>query len=124
VDRTSFPGSLDLTEEDTRRGPSLDVRLAQEEPDVAPSEAPLRPDEVDAPPVHQRLGTPVSLLDEDRSDRVGRLVAPDEGGPWDDESDAVAYDAGTSGGGPSAEEAAMHEVPDSEVAEPDGVSPD
>jgi hypothetical protein len=41
---------------------------------------------------------------------VGRLVEPDEGVREDSEADAVAYDAGAAGGGPSAEEAAMHEV--------------
>jgi hypothetical protein len=39
-------------------------------------------------------------------------VEPDEGVRGDDEKDAVAYDAGAAGGGPTAEEAAIHEVLD------------
>jgi uncharacterized protein DUF5709 len=44
--------------------------------------------------------------------RVGRLVAPDEGAHQDDEKDEVAFDAGAAGGGASAEELAMHTVPE------------
>lgn len=42
---------------------------------------------------------------------VGRLTEPDEGGLTDDERDAIGYDAGVSGGGATAEEAAVHETP-------------
>jgi hypothetical protein len=41
---------------------------------------------------------------------VGRLVEPDEGLGADTEPDSVAYDAGAAGGGPSAEELAVHET--------------
>ena len=41
---------------------------------------------------------------------VGRLVAPDEGYGFDDETDSVGYDAGASGGGATAEELAIHET--------------
>ena len=44
------------------------------------------------------------------SSGIGRLVAPDEGSGLDDEPDSVAYDAGAAGGGPSAEELAIHET--------------
>jgi hypothetical protein len=40
--------------------------------------------------------------------RAGRLVEPDEGLESDTEKDMIAYDAGISGAGASAEEAAMH----------------
>ncbi|GAA2636230.1 DUF5709 domain-containing protein [Dactylosporangium fulvum] len=46
-----------------------------------------------------------------RSGTVGRLVEPDEGTGEDTEKDMIAYDAGAAGGGPTAEEAAVHEVP-------------
>ena len=49
-------------------------------------------------------------LDDDAPQSVGRLVAPDEGYGFDEEPDSVAYDAGASGGGASAEEAAMHQT--------------
>lgn len=42
--------------------------------------------------------------------QVGRLVDPDEGAHTDQEADAVAYDAGSAGGGASAEELAVHET--------------
>lgn len=44
--------------------------------------------------------------------RAGRLVAPDEGLESDTEKDMIAYDAGISGAGASAEEAAVHIVDD------------
>ena len=47
--------------------------------------------------------------------RVGRLVAPDEGAHPVEEKDEVAFDAGAAGGGASAEELAVHAVPDDEV---------
>jgi hypothetical protein len=43
---------------------------------------------------------------------VGLLVEPDEGSPWDTEPDVIADDAGPAGGGPAAEVAAVHEVPE------------
>ena len=43
------------------------------------------------------------------------LVAPDEGTAEDREKDEIAVDAGAAGGGASAEELAMHPVPDDEV---------
>ncbi|MGL4746080.1 MAG: DUF5709 domain-containing protein [Dermatophilaceae bacterium] len=42
--------------------------------------------------------------------RAGRLVAPDEGGRADTESDLVGEDVGVDGAGASAEEAAVHVV--------------
>jgi hypothetical protein len=44
--------------------------------------------------------------------RAGRLVAPDEGLESDTEKDLIARDAGISGAGASAEEAAVHIVDD------------
>ena len=41
---------------------------------------------------------------------VGRLVEPDEGARTDQETDSIAYDAGSAGGGASAEELAIHET--------------
>ena len=50
--------------------------------------------------------------------RAGRLVEPDEGLESDTEKDMIAYDAGVSGAGASAEEAAVHVVD-----EPPGATP-
>lgn len=82
------------TAAEQRRGETMDMRLAQEEPDVDPYA------EVD------------EVLDDDQvgGRRAGRLVAPDEGAHEDAESDAVAFDVGLAGGAATAEEAAMHIV--------------
>ena len=80
-------------------GETLDQRIAQEEPDVGDEEW----SEED--------------LDDDQvgDERSGRLVAPDEGTHEDHEKDAVATDVGIDGAGATAEEAAMHVIPDDET---------
>jgi hypothetical protein len=83
------------TSEEERTGESLDQLLAEEEPDVAP-DAPWTDE--DDPSDDDRATQP----------RSGRLVAPDEGGYPDPESNAVAFDVGIDGGAASAEEAAVH----------------
>jgi hypothetical protein len=123
------------TAEEAREGESLDYRLRQEEPDFGAADlddpAAPRRDPVDetvdsseqrdfdadvwgASPTSDPKSQ-ISLyddgqLDADSPERIGRLVAPDEGGGFDDEADSVAYDAGAAGGGASAEELAMHET--------------
>jgi hypothetical protein len=82
-----------ITAFEQEQGESLDQRLAQEEPDDAVPE-------VD-------------------STRAGRLVAPDEGTHSDQESDAIAFDAGRAGAASSAEEAAMHVVGEDDLNEQD-----
>lgn len=86
------------TAAEQRTGETLAQRISQEEPDTDPyAEVPenLEDDQVGGP-------------------RAGRLVAPDEGAHEDEESDAVAYDVGMSGGAATAEEAAMHIVEEDE----------
>jgi hypothetical protein len=88
------------TAEEQREGETLDQRLAEEEPDIQPGDEPES--------------------DFDRSDnaadvRAGRLYAPDEGAHGDDESDAIAFDAGISGGSASAEEAAVHIIGEDDI---------
>jgi hypothetical protein len=82
------------TVEETRRGETLDERLVQEEPEPEPEGDPDEQWEVD-------LGD---------GERIGRLVAPDQGAHEDTEKDLVAEDVGIDGGAASAEEAAMHLV--------------
>ncbi|OLB64964.1 MAG: hypothetical protein AUI10_08900 [Actinobacteria bacterium 13_2_20CM_2_72_6] len=134
-DREDGPAAMDeygTTPDEQRRGEPIDLRLAREEPDVSadPVGAGLRddPDEADEArpwqddvPVDPHLDSPVSMYDRDDpglppSGPVGRLVAPDEGAHEDAEKDEVAIDAGAAGGGASAEELAMHPVPDDETA--------
>ncbi|MFI5914442.1 DUF5709 domain-containing protein [Dactylosporangium sp. NPDC051541] len=70
---------------------------------------------IDEAPVEPNLDSPVSMYDTGiggGDGKVGRLVEPDEGLGPDEEKDAIAYDAGSAGGGASAEEAALHEVPE------------
>jgi hypothetical protein len=122
------------TAEEARHGESLDYKLARESTDPAarppdpepPDENAALSDEVDeiggqaalvadTAPVDPHLDSAVSMYDRpdelmDPGAPIGRLVEPDEGVREDDEKDAVAYDSGAAGGGPSPEEAAMHEV--------------
>jgi hypothetical protein len=83
--------------------PTLDDRLAAEEPEPDPyAEADRDPGPADA--------------------RAGRLVAPDQGLGEDTEKDAVAADVGIDGAAASAEEAAMHVIEEDEFGpetEPD-----
>jgi hypothetical protein len=80
------------------------------EPDpdaVDADELPINPDVDDPVSAYERIGPdPVT------GGLVGRIVQPDQGIYEDTETDEVAMDAGASGGGASAEEAAMHEVRD------------
>jgi hypothetical protein len=120
------------TAEEMRAGDSLDYRLHQEEPDVGAEDSIARstdPLDETVDSSEQRAldadvwgasptsdpDSQVSLyddgqLDYDNPESVGRLVAPDEGYGFDDETDSVASDAGAAGGGASAEELAMHET--------------
>jgi Family of unknown function (DUF5709) len=81
----ALPGNRGVPHE----GHTLSERLEEEEPEVSDAGRWSEP------------GRP-----------VGRLVDLDDGGFDDDEPDAVAFDAGASGGGASAEELAMHEASD------------
>lgn len=90
-----------VTEAEARQGESLDQRLAQEVPD----QDPRNPAPVDA-------------------DRAGRLVAADEGArPVDAAAPRqFAREVGRDGGAASAEEAAVHLVPEDEVGAPESDS--
>jgi hypothetical protein len=89
-----------VTGAEAREGETLDERLAQEEPEI-----------------------PAVEPNEESEPRTGRLVSEDEGahdvGP--DEPRQFAEDVGRDGGAASAEEAAVHLVPDEDrpVAIPD-----
>ena len=82
-------------------GETLDQRVAQEIPEPDPY--------VEAESVS--LDDPL-LGGEVGDARAGRLVAPDEGLGEDTEKDLVADDVGIDGAAASAEEAAMHVVPE------------
>jgi hypothetical protein len=83
-------------------GETLDQRLQQEIPEPDPyelAEQEVDPDEED-------------VDDEVGDARAGRLVEPDEGVHVDQEKDLVAEDVGIDGAAASAEEAAVHVIPD------------
>ena len=91
-----------VTAAERHRGESLDQRLAEELPDLATPDGDGMGDAED---------TDGELLDEEvGAARSGRLVAPDEGAPEDEESAMIATDVGIDGAAASAEEAAMHIV--------------
>lgn len=86
-------------------GESLEQRLAQEVPD--PTAKPI-----------DELIEDAEAYDEDLADhevgdeRAGRLVAPDQGAHTDTEKDLIAEDVGIDGAAASAEEAAVHVIPE------------
>ncbi|MFG2550530.1 DUF5709 domain-containing protein [Streptomyces sp. NPDC048581] len=93
-----------VTAAERREGETLDQRLAEEMPDLAPR---------DGDGLGDADGTDGELLDNEvGAMRSGRLVAPDEGAHEDEESALVATDVGIDGAAASAEEAAMHIVDD------------
>ena len=79
------------------QGENLDQRVSQEEPDSDPYA-----DEDAQAPVDDEVGDA----------RSGRLVDPGEGSGEDTEKDLVGDDVGIDGAAASAEEAAVHVVPD------------
>lgn len=89
------------TPAEERQGETLEMRVAQEEPESAgPDETPWNPD--DEP---REVG----------SVRAGRLVDANHGEAGaDTTSEAVAFAVGIDGGAASAEEAAMHIIDDYE----------
>ncbi len=81
------------TEFEEHEGETLDQRLAQEVPDVSADDPELVGGEVGA-------------------ERAGRLVEDDAGARTDTDKDLFATDVGIDGAGASAEEAAVHVIPD------------
>ena len=88
-------------------GESLDERIRQEEAEPDPYREPVEDPDGVSDEVSGELGR----------ERSGRLVAPDEGLGEDTEKDMIARDVGIDGAAASAEEAAMHVIPDEEYAD-------
>jgi hypothetical protein len=95
-------------------GESFEQRLRQEEPE---------PDPYEQAEVEAQRGELAALVTEQPVDphatdgevgaaRAGRLVAPDEGVRTDTEGDLVGLDVGIDGAAATAEEAAVHVIPD------------
>ncbi len=126
-DRPAAAERFGTTPAEEREGQDLDHRLAEEEPDLDAHD-PIDDIVADNPDVFptrptseagefEALGEDVAPEDlavtgDDSPAGVGRIVEPDEGARTDDEKDVVAYDVGRDGGDLSAEEAAMHVIPE------------
>ncbi|NMI01614.1 DUF5709 domain-containing protein [Pseudonocardia acidicola] len=92
------------TAREEAEGESLDERLARELPDGEP---------FDGDGLGDASDTDGELLDDEvGSVRSGRLVAADQGGPFDGDDELYATDVGVDGAAASAEEAAVHRVED------------
>lgn len=107
---TESLGPLPALDEDDEAVP---LDRVGDEPPVRAKDAYADP-ELDA--VAPRLGDHVSIYDRPvpgipGTSTIGRLARPDGDGYSSAEADEVAFDAGSTGGAFSAEEAAMHEVP-------------
>lgn len=101
-------------------GESLEERLSRESPD---DEEPSGDEAEDAEDVGDDIGdasdTDGEVLDPEAGEyRSGRLVAPDEGAHGTDDG-VSGEDIGIDGGAASAEEAAVHVVPDEELPDMD-----
>ncbi|MEJ8633114.1 MULTISPECIES: DUF5709 domain-containing protein [Streptomyces] len=101
-------GKYGTTGEEQREGESLDQRLAQETPDVEPEPG----DGIGDLP----RGEGEPLDDEAGDARSGRLTQ--DGYASRQHNDVTARDVGIDGGAASAEEAAMHTIPDEEDGAP------
>jgi hypothetical protein len=101
-DRWAGANRYGTTTAEARAGEPLDMRLAEEEPDIDPYAEPATDEDE------------ISRRGYDRESRAGRLAGDDGYGVTDGEADLVAWDAGVDAGGASAEEAAMHVVEDPE----------
>lgn len=117
------------TAEEEEHGESLDQRLTQEQSDPGLAEVERAAEVEDAEdPVDAEIDVDLEgdgalvddqvgeLIDDQvGEDRAGRLVAPDEGAHTDTEGQLNADDVGIDSAAASAEEAAMHVVPDGEA---------
>jgi hypothetical protein len=102
ADRWHGANRFGTTAAEQRAGEPLDLRLAEEEPDVDPYAGADTYSDVDSDEDE------LTRRGYDREPRAGRLVADDDRG----DVDAVAADVGIDGGAASAEEAAVHVVDD------------
>jgi hypothetical protein len=100
--------------DDPLAGPVDPAIAAEADSEEAAAQAQLDADVIDPGPTSDPASA-VSIYDHGilggpTSPTVGRLVEPDEGARDDIETDSIAADAGAAGGGPTAEELAIHET--------------
>ncbi|MBA3799847.1 MAG: hypothetical protein H0X18_12305 [Geodermatophilaceae bacterium] len=108
------------TAEEAAHGESLDQRLVQEQPDpgLAEVEQSVADEDAQNPggaEINADLEGEGELIDDEVGDaRAGRLVAPDQGIGADVDEQVNAEDVGIDSAAASAEEAAVHVVPDTD----------
>ena len=104
---------LERPVDDPLAGPVDPALAAEADSEEAAAQAQLDADVIDPGPTSDPH-SPVSIYDHGNlggaGEPIGRLVEPDEGAHTDEETDAIASDAGAAGGGATAEELAVHET--------------
>lgn len=118
-DMTSTEGIPDYADDTSTAYDSGDRPGFEDSPPALAADEPQGVDEFGVTPAEQRAGEPLAarLVREEPDvppvgdEPVGRLVATDEGAHEDEEGQAIAYDTGEHDG-LTAEEQAVHEVPD------------
>jgi hypothetical protein len=117
-ERWSAAMKFGATAAEQQSGPSLDRQLAWEDPDDGPDPPDERPDGVswDANATDTDITSRAAL--DGAGPRTGRLIRAhaDEAVFRTWETVAVARDIGIDGGGASAEEAALHVIPDEDTS--------
>jgi hypothetical protein len=120
-DRWSAAEGFGNTVEEQREGETLDMRIAQEEPDVGVEEEEPLAQTIDSDTTAEDVIEPdLDVLDDSEvgDERAGRLTATSGGegmGVQDEEDELLATDVGIDHAGAGAEEAAMHVVDDEDV---------
>jgi hypothetical protein len=113
-ERWSAAMQFGATAAEQEAGQSLDQLLAAEEPDISP-ELGVNPEQADGWDENATEADTRRLAAEAGPDpRSGRLAPEDDGFPIAN-ADYVARDAGIDGGAATAEEAAVHLVPEDEA---------
>jgi hypothetical protein len=110
VAREQFDSQID----DPLAGPVDPAIAAEADSQQQAAQAQFDADVIDPGPTSDPK-SPVSIYDHGNiggppTNPIGRLVEPDQGARTDDETDAIAFDAGASGGGAAAEELAVNET--------------
>jgi hypothetical protein len=102
------------TEREEEAGESLDGRLARELPDGAGAEDDDADDDEDGDGLGDVRGTDGELRDDEVGDRRSGRLSEGDDGYGDTEAELWAEDEGVDGAAASAEEAAVHVVPDTD----------
>jgi hypothetical protein len=110
-DREPVNTRFGTTWAEEERGESFEQRVAQEVPDPnSAADLGVDPDDEDAE--DDTVDSEDLVYGEVGDQRAGRLVDPDQGAHEDEEKDLIGEDVGIDAGAASAEEAAIHIVPE------------